>query len=192
MRIPALLAAAALAAGSAAPAQAAVQIIGGGLGKSCYEIAKSMQNGGPAPDRAIEVCSNALSGEPLSMRDRAATLVNRGILYMSRKQYALALADHTRAAQIRPDLGAAYVNQGASLIALDRPSEGIAAIDKGLALNSQEPEKAYYNRAFARELMGDVKGAYVDFSKAAELKPNWELPRKELQRFTVSRPASQG
>jgi hypothetical protein len=28
-------------------------------------------------------------------------------------------------------------------------------------------------------------GAYLDFKKASELKPNWELPRQQLQNFHV-------
>lgn len=188
INLVAILAAMGALAG-AAPAGAAVMTIGGGLGKTCYQLAKALQTGGPAPQRAIAVCSSALSGEPLTQRDRAATYVNRGILHMSRKDYASAVKDHKSAITLRPNLAAAYVNYGSALIALDRPAEGIAAIDQGLALNSTEPEKAYFNRAFGRELMGDVKGAYVDFSKAAALKPEWPLPQQELARFTVRRPS---
>ena len=33
--------------------------------------------------------------------------------------------------------------------------------------------------------MGDLKGAYLDYRKAAELDPGFDLPRQQLTRFTV-------
>jgi hypothetical protein len=35
--------------------------------------------------------------------------------------------------------------------------------------------------------MGDLKAAWLDYTKAAELDPDWDAPRTELTRFTVSR-----
>ena len=78
------------------------------------------------------------------------------------------------------------MNRAAALIGLARPEEAVAAADKGLALNPSEPEKAYFNRATARELTGDVEGAYRDYMKAVDLAPNWEAPKVELKRFKVS------
>jgi len=46
-------------------------------------------------------------------------------------------------------------------------------------------EKAYFNRALAREAAGDVKGAYLDYVKALQLKPEWAPAVKELARFEV-------
>ena len=51
-----------------------------------------------------------------------------------------------------------------------------------------EPAKAYFNRAMAHEGMDDLKSAYLDYRKAEEIQPEWDAPRKELDRFTVSRP----
>jgi hypothetical protein len=43
-------------------------------------------------------------------------------------------------------------------------------------------------RAIAHENLGDLTAAYRDYSKAAELDPDWDAPKKELTRFTVKRP----
>jgi len=59
-------------------------------------------------------------------------------------------------------------------------------IDRGLALNPGEPEKAYFNRGLAEEGLDNIPAAYRDYSHAAELKPDWAPPRNELSRFTVA------
>ena len=43
-------------------------------------------------------------------------------------------------------------------------------------------------RPIAHENLGDLTAAYRDYSKAAELDPDWDAPKKELTRFTVKRP----
>jgi tetratricopeptide (TPR) repeat protein len=67
-------------------------------------------------------------------------------------------------------------------------SEGLSEIDKGLAMGVKDPEKAWFNRGMANEGLGDIKAAYRDYSKAAELDPSWDAPKKELARFSVKRP----
>lgn len=176
-----------LATTAAGAASASVMVVGGGLGRACYLAAKTLERTGAASPADLSVCNQALDTEALSPRDHAATLVNRGIMLMSRHDYGRARDDYARAVRLRPNLGEAHVNLGAALIGLNQPSEGIAAIDQGLALNSKEPEKAYYNRALARERLGDVKGAYLDFKRASELAPAWLAPQREMQRFTVTR-----
>ena len=169
-------------------ASAASLILGGGRAKACYDAARAIENRGPASAAQIAACDEALQTEALSVRDRAGTFVNRGILHMSRKAYEAALADYSQAIRLAPESGVAHVNRGAALIALERAEEGVEAIDQGLALKADQPEKAYFNRGYGREMLGDVKGAYLDFTRAAELRPDWELPRQELSRFTVHRP----
>jgi tetratricopeptide (TPR) repeat protein len=88
-----------------------------------------------------------------------------------------------------PALPEIYINRGVVYMKQRRWADAIGQIDKGLDLNPEEAEKAYFNRGLAREQMDDFRGAYADFRKAAELAPEWEAPKKELARFTVRRPA---
>ncbi len=44
-----------------------------------------------------------------------------------------------------------------------------------------------FDRALARERLGDVTGAYYDLQKAAQLNPSWDAPAKELAYFQVTR-----
>ena len=86
------------------------------------------------------------------------------------------------------DRARTYVNRGATLVGEDRFREGVEQIDKGLSLGVKDPEKAFFNRGLANEALGDLQAAYRDYSRAAELKPDWAAPKTELARFSVKRP----
>ena len=68
-----------------------------------------------------------------------------------------------------------------------RWQEAIAQFDHGITLNPEELEKAYFNRALAREQVDDLSGAYADLKMAATLKPDWQAPKAEMERYTVVR-----
>jgi len=166
----------------AGPAQAASTVIGGGPARACFEAA----NTGRTDLGALTDCDTAIGGQELSARDRAATVVNRGVIHLLRREADSALADFDRAIDWRPDLGEAYVNRGAALILRGDFAGAIASINKGLELGAEDPHEAYFNRAIAEEKLDNTRAAYADYRRAAELKPDWALPRAELARFTVT------
>ncbi|HLG88260.1 MAG TPA: hypothetical protein VKZ79_13815 [Alphaproteobacteria bacterium] len=168
-------------------ADAAVTVMGGGLGEACSKAAKVASRSAIADDNGIRTCTLAIENEVLATRDLAGTYVNRGILRMTRTWYRDAESDFNMALYLMPTLGEAYVNRGAARIGERRYAESLTDIDRGLALGSEEPEKAYFDRALAHEFLDDMKAAYFDYLKASELKPDWEAPKRELARFTVSR-----
>ena len=172
-----------LTLGFAAPAASAAYVLRGGLANACSQFALD----GRSDDYSLNTCTYALETEVLVKRDRAATLVNRGVIQLRRKKYAAANRDFDTAIRLQPAMGEAWVNRGAALIAQKRWQEGMVDIDKGLSLGPDEPEKAYFNRALAWEALDDMEAAWRDYSKAVELKPDWDAPRKELARFTVTR-----
>ena len=179
-----LILAAAFAITAPAAANASSFVLGGGLANVCSRAAV----GGLSDEKSLETCSLAIQTELMAGRDLAGTYVNRGVIELRRKAYDKARADFDRAVKISPDMGEAFVNRGAAYIAQRQYAMGLAEIDKGLKLGSDEPEKAYYNRALANEGLDDMKAAYFDYLKASELKPDWDAPKKELTRFTVSQP----
>jgi tetratricopeptide (TPR) repeat protein len=185
MRPSSLLAAlAAVAAGlmMSSGALAAVSVLGGGLAHDCSLAARD----GRSDRAAIELCTLALDSEPLAPRERAGTFINRGVIKLRMRDWASAKADFDYAIREDGQLGEAYVNRGAAFIALKRYPEGLADLDRGIALGPEEPEKAWYNRGLVHEKLDDMKSAYFDYHKALELKPDWDMPQKELKRFTVS------
>ncbi|MEL6388183.1 MAG: tetratricopeptide repeat protein [Pseudomonadota bacterium] len=174
-------AAALLSVPAAASAQAF--IIGGGMAKECFTNVRDNRGSYRETER---LCTSALQQEALTATNRAATYVNRGIARMRAEQYENSISDYERALGIDPELGPAYLNMGAALIFQQRFNEALTALDEAIALETQDMAAAHYNRAIAREQSGDLQGAYADFQTSAELKPEWELPPRQLSRFTVT------
>jgi len=169
--------------GCAGPAVAAVTVFGGGKdAQACYQAAKD----GRSDDVAIGVCTLALGQSDLIDQDRGGTLINRGVMYLRRMDLATAQADLDAGVMLNPDAGEGWLDRGAAYIAERRWKVGIGFIDRAIALGVTEPEKAYYDRARAEEELDDAKAAYFDYLEAVALKPDWDLPKSELTRFTVT------
>jgi tetratricopeptide (TPR) repeat protein len=176
-----VVAAVAAALTSGVEARASVTVIGGGMAEACSRAALS----GKADQRLEATCTEALDKEMLNSRDRAGTLVNRGVLKMRRMKWTDATRDFNEAVRIRPNMGEAYVNRGAVSIGEHHYAESLPDLNKGLELGVEEPAKVYFNRALAYEGLDDEKSAYFDYQKAVELNPTWEAPKNELGRFHV-------
>lgn len=171
-------------AGATLPAHAAISTIGGGFGRACYEAAELRRD----PRASLEVCDRALSEEMLSRRDRAATLVNRGIIRMRARDLKAALADYEEALRNDPGVAEAHINRGIALLHIgNRDREAVEALTQGLAMNPARPEVALYSRAVAYEMLGDVRQAFNDYSAAAAANPNWDEPAEQLRRFSVEK-----
>ncbi len=169
-------------AAAATSAGAAVTVLGGGQARECFEVAL----GGRSDNSAIAVCDSALENQTLDPHDRGGTLINRAVLKLRRGLYEAAHADLDAGIALIPSVGEGWVNRGAVFVAERKYKEGLADLDRGLTLGLKEPEKAYFNRAIAYEGLDDEKAAYLDYQQAASLKPNWDAPKKELMRFTVT------
>ncbi len=167
---------------AAATSAAAFETVIGGLAGECSALARE----GRSDQRSLEICSTALSRELLGPRERAGTLVNRGAMRLLGGSREQAHLDFRAALKLQPDMGEAHVGEGVYLISREQWADAERSITRGLELGSEEPEKGYYFRGVARWGQDDLKGAYLDFSKAAALKPGWALPRQELAHFTVT------
>jgi tetratricopeptide (TPR) repeat protein len=177
-----LIGAAALAFIGGGGANAAVTMIGGdSLAEDCSQAAFH----GKTDVASLDVCNMALRDGMLDSRDEAGTYVNRGVIHMGRQDYDDARADFDHAISIEPKMGEGWVNRGAVEVGLKRYQDGVTDISKGLDLGISEPAKAYYNRALAYEGLDNEKLAYFDYQQALTLEPAWDLPKKELLRFTV-------
>jgi len=168
---------------SAAPAALAqVTVIGGGLAKDCYEAAKF---GTGRQSDAEELCTKALEHEALTVTNRAATFTNRGVLRMRQGNLDGALSDYAASKRMQPNTGATWLNEGAAYILKRDYASARVSLEKAIELDSTDLYAAYYNRALVREYEGDIEGAYFDFVKARELKPDFALIETQLARFTV-------
>lgn len=169
------------------PANAAETVIGGGQARQCYLDADHQR----ANDIAVAGCTRALTTETLSLHDLVATHVNRGILYMQRKDHAMARKDFDRAIALDHNEPEAYLNKGALLFKTGAYDDAIALFTTALEKDTRRPEIAYFGRGLSHELAGDLQAAYADLKKANEIAPQWEQPIAELARYSV-RPAKSG
>ena len=183
MRVGSLLGAIVLWAGLAGSASAAVVVIEDAAAANCSRAALEKR----ADDASLQSCNDAIDQGGLSQNDLTRTYVNRGAVLMNRRDFDAARADLERVIQLDPTVGDAWMDRGAINIIQRHYAEGIADTTKGLSLGVSEPAKAYFNRAVAYEGVDDEKSAYLDYQQALALKPDWEAPKHELQRFTVTR-----
>jgi tetratricopeptide (TPR) repeat protein len=101
--------------------------------------------------------------------------------------YPGTVADADASLSLAPDLPSAELNRGAGLIGMGRYKDALPALEKAVASSSSDKlELAYYNRGIAREHLGDIKGAYFDYKRAAEFDPKFAPAQDQLTRFTVS------
>ena len=161
-------------------AGAAITVLGPGPAQECYNFA---ENGGDLHEGVLR-CTFALQ-TALSVSDRAATYVNRGVLRLGLHDNDQALDDMNSGIALDPGLGDAYVDRGAAAMALGRYDDAFADLNKGIALGPHRPHIAYYDRAIIYEHNGDIRAAYDDYKKALEIEPNFSLAAIELKRFRV-------
>lgn len=165
----------------AAPASAAIYTPGGPLAEGCYKAANSKYTS----RFAVEGCTPALFEEGLAPPDRAATLVNRAIVYMARGQAKAAEADFDAALAIDARLADAYLNKGFLRIRTGKGRDALPLIQKGLDLGAEQKAVAWFGRGVAHEQMGDYATAYRDFQRAQKLAPDWDMPSSYLASYQV-------
>ena len=176
---------ASLAAGVAFPAIAAVTVVGNSSARMCYEAAASDLTS----RTGLGYCNRALSEEALSGHDVVATHVNRGILLMRGGKIDAAITDFDRAISLDANEPEAYLNKGVALLKREEAAPAaLSLFTTAIEKRTRRPEIAYYGRAIAHEITGNVKAAYSDYKLASTLDPDWEEPRMELTRFRVRQP----
>ena len=176
---------------AAAPAFAAATLPSGsllatGMADSCAAASAAAQDGGKVTDAALANCTLAVK-LAYYYKARAEVLNNRSVLHYARADYDAALADNTAALKLDDRMAEAIVNRGSIFLVQHRPQAAAANFERALTFSPAHPEKVYFNRALAREEMGDLSGAYADYAQAAKLAPQWEQPKQEMIRFTIVR-----
>jgi tetratricopeptide (TPR) repeat protein len=154
-------------------------------GYKCAIAASAAEAKGSATEEDLATCATAIN-LAADMKNRlAAALTNRSVMHLARAEYAATIADSDAALQLDHKIPEAMVNRGVALMLEGRLTDAVKDFTRALELAPSHVERAYFNRAMAREDMGDLKGAYLDYRMAAQLDPLWDRPKKELARFTV-------
>ncbi|NNM76074.1 tetratricopeptide repeat protein [Sphingomonas sp. ID1715] len=166
-------------------ANASSLVLGSGLARSCFEAADDERT----TPGTLDICNRALIEEALPFDDQVATYVNRGIIRARLNDWTGAMADYDRAIRLKPSEPEAYLNKAALVLKSQHDwSQARALFDAALERQTRRPEFAYYGRAVANELAGDYARAFADYQKASVLAPAWDVPKKELARFSVRKP----
>jgi tetratricopeptide (TPR) repeat protein len=151
---------------------------------ACYEAASL----GRADGLTISRCTRALVTEATTGgADRAATLVNRGILYMLAGKSASATRDFDEALALNPLESEAWLGKALEAWKAGNDRNALSFANQALALRTHKPAVAYYVRGLANEALGNVRAAYRDLQQARALAPQWAEPTQQLARYRVVR-----
>ena len=159
----------------------------------------------------IRLCTLAIQ-EGGETANRAASYNNRGVLHFEAANYDDALADFTEAVHLDDTLTFAHINRGNIFNLREQWAQAISAFNRAIELGIQprsgsvgettessasrqaskvrevrELARAHFNRGIAHENLEQLREAYLDYLRASELAPEWEDPRRELERFEVVR-----
>lgn len=126
------------------------------------------------------VCNEALKDPGLLERDRASTLVNRGVIFNNARKVESALADFAAALAIDPDIPEAYLNRGNSKFFQGKPDEAIADFTRAIDLKIDRIAAAYYNRALAYAAQGRFEEAKADIQAALAADPSLKQANDQL------------
>jgi tetratricopeptide (TPR) repeat protein len=170
-------------------AQSIVVLGSGEDARRCSQAAEIAATVRIASDDDLKHCDLALELAALRPRDRAGTLVNRGILQSVLGDNRAAVADYDRALALRPELPEAYVGRGnVRFIERDIPG-AIAEYDRALALGTSRRHVVLLNRGMALEAKADLDAAERDYRAALELSPGWPPAQSRLDRVLARRKA---
>ena len=141
-----------------------------------YTSSKDLQN-----------CTYALDRSAMSIRDRAATIGNRGIIYMALGEYDKAIEDFNTALKLHPEFLEVHVNIG-NVYFIDKEFNK-ALVEYTVAIDSQSSmvHVAHINRGMTYENMGDFTNAEKDYLEAQTLMPESALPQLRLEQLARKR-----
>jgi tetratricopeptide (TPR) repeat protein len=163
-----------------------ISIYGESPVRACGEAAELSAKSGTPSFVGLAACTDAVQN-PLALTEGelAASYLNRSVLLLAAGNHDAAITDASAALRLQPDLTEAFLDRAAAFMAKRRFSDAVADLTRALALAPKQPAEAYYDRACAREELGDLQGAYADYREATRMDPAWDRPKTQLARFKV-------
>lgn len=171
-----------LAFSLAQSANAQMVVMGNGAAKDCYY---SVKHGDPGRFGTIKTCEFALEETNLKRKDRAATHVNVGILYMRRKNYDKSEEHFERALKLSDEIAEIHINLSANYIYTGRYQEALIAANKAIEIGTDKMPETLFNRAMAYDHLERYNEAYNDLKKALELRPDWPPALNAIDNYEV-------
>ena len=162
-------------------ALAAMSVVGSSFGRDCYLSATT----GGAGEEDIHTCRKALTMERLGDRDRAATLVNLGIILTHAARHDEAISSFDAAEKINPQLTEAMINRGNSYVHQREFGLAIEEYDRSLALGTSRRAEVFANRGLAHEYVADYPRAAMDYACALAHRDGFAKVNRGLGRVRV-------
>ncbi len=153
--------------------------------RECYQAASIAARIHYTSRKDVETCSYALQRTALTPRDRAATLANRGIIYMSLEDYQKAIQDYSAALTLKPEFGELNVNIGNVYFLGKSFDKALVEYSTAIEKNTSKPQSAYFNRGMTHESMGKFTEAEADYRMALQLFPEWAAAQSKLDELLL-------
>ena len=134
----------------------------------CHENAESH------PDIAIRACTEAIGSGQLSGADLASASLDRGIAYVAKESYDLAIQDFDQAIRSQPDLAAAFENRCRAYLRKHDDGRALPDCEQAIRLDPKAA-RPVYGRGVIRFHSGDYDGAMRDFEQAIRLDPQFAM-----------------
>jgi tetratricopeptide (TPR) repeat protein len=131
---------------------------------------------------AVDYYNNALKKNPNSIEARYGL----GMFYQENEEYNKAIIEYDSILRIDPKYKQAHYNLGyIHLVYLKVYNQAVKHFTAAIECDAKYAE-AYYNRGYSYELMGDIMNAKTDYTKALELRSNYEKAITGLNRVDVA------
>jgi tetratricopeptide (TPR) repeat protein len=172
-----------LAVLGSAPTSAASLSYNRPLTNACYEAAAIKKS-----PQGITQCNAAIATEATTDgRERMASLVNRGILYLLADKATDAGRDFDEALAYDPQQPEALLGKAIEQWREGDSADAVQLATRSLQYGPRRPAVAYLIRGLANEEQGQLRAAYADLQTARQIEPNWAEPAEQLQRYRVVR-----
>lgn len=146
---------------------------------TCYKAAQLER----ATRKNLEACDDALASANLFKRDRAAVLVNRGILHKLDDNIKGAWLDYKAALKINPKLPEALANRGNLYFLAGLFDKAMADYDNAMEYGIKNQGPVRLNRAMALGWTGQDEQARAQFEDVIKRYPKWQLAQDNYQRY---------
>jgi len=123
---------------------------------------------------ALKLYNQIIATGKLAREELAAIYVNRGITRRRLKRPAKAIADYTRALQLRPGYATALFNRGNAYADLRKFERAILDYDQAIKFRPTYA-KAFYGRGNAHAHLKQLPQALDDYTQAIALNPGYAL-----------------
>jgi tetratricopeptide (TPR) repeat protein len=123
-------------------------------------------------DEALTLYTKALKKGDLSHKQLSIGAYNRGIIYLSKQKYNLAISDFDTAIWLRPNYADAFHNRGLAFSRSGRYDRSIEDFDAAIKIKPDNPS-ALNNRGNAYRAKNQFDKALVDYNKAIATRPDY-------------------